>query len=145
MSEQFAVRFMHFALEVTGAERGLAVDTSLNPLGTVGLDEHTLNDADFTGVQNVQRAILVGTTPYIANNMILDPNAAPVTNTNFANLRLVVVFLLGREGAVYLDRHVRSGAVDRGMAEQLQGLADGWIAADETHITLEVMRAALRG
>lgn len=139
MSDAFAVRFMQLALQITQSERGLAVNRQLQVLGVAGMEDYEVQDADFTGFQNIQRAFQDNNPPLIANSVILDPNNAPVTNTNFSQLRLVVVFVLGDEGAAYVDRHIRSGVIDRDLAARLQTFADHLLANNQTDMSLEAM------
>ncbi|HEX2619404.1 MAG TPA: hypothetical protein VHL11_04630, partial [Phototrophicaceae bacterium] len=41
------------------------------------------------------------------------------TNTNFANLRVVVCIPVKGHGAVYLDQHIRNGIIPRDMIDRL--------------------------
>ncbi len=141
MSHNFAKAFMHFAVQITGAERAMAVTPDGTVLDAHGLSEETLQSEGFTGFRNIQQATETGEAPHVTNNMVLDPEAAPSTNTNFANLRLVVVFTLGDEGFVYVDQHVRSGVIEQDTADRLQQLASNWLNAGETAITAEEMAA----
>lgn len=141
MSHNFPLAFMHFAVEATGAERAMAIAPDGSVLGVQGLTEATLQSTDFTGFRNIEQAVASGEQPHITNNMVLDPDAAPNTNTNFADLRLVVVFPLAGEGFVYIDQHVRNGVIEQTVVDRLQQLASGWLAAGETAISAEEMAA----
>ncbi len=141
MSNTFATELMTFALAVTGAERGMAVDANRHVLATANLPEVELNDADFTGLLNIEHAYRSGERPYITNNTILDPSSAPNTNTNFTNLRFVAIFPLDAHGAVYIDQHVSSGVIPQQATEQVMRVAEHLIAKQHTDITAAEMNA----
>lgn len=141
MNHNFPKAFMHFTVQLTGVERAMAVAPDGTVLDAHGLTEAMINGETFTGFQNIQQAIDSGEAPHVTNNTILDPEAAPNTNTNFANLRVVVVFPLGDEGFVYVDQHVRHGVIEQDVLERLQQFADNWLAAGKTGISAEEMAA----
>jgi len=58
----------------------------------------------------------------ITNNVITDPSDAPTTNTNFANLRVVVALPLVNYGAIYLDQHISKGIIPKQMVERMMQL-----------------------
>jgi hypothetical protein len=133
MDKSFLSRYLQIALHVTEAERGLAVDKQMNIVDQVNLDERTLQKPDFTAFVNtwVARAIEDQTT-IITNNIITDPAKAPNTNTSFSDLRSVVCIPVRDHGAIYLDRHIRSGLISREMIDRLSEWA--------SQVTLEDMQ-----
>lgn len=141
MSETFPIHFLQLALAVTGAERGMAVDRDLTVLHTVNLPEDPTQEADFVGFENIRQAYDTDERPHITNNVILDSQAAPNTNTNFANLRLVVVFPLDELGAVYIDKHVSQGVIVQEDAERLMRLAAHLIRKERLDINPDDLHA----
>lgn len=139
MSDTFLNRFMRLALDVTGAERGMVVDSDLNVVSAVDLPDNVIQTDDFSGFENIRQAYRTGERPHITNNVILEDDAAPTTNTNFANLRLVVVFPLDEMGAVYIDKHITQGVIDKTDAERLMRLAEHLIEQGQLELTQEAM------
>ena len=132
MSDMLPVRFMHFALAITGAQRGMAVDTNGTVLAAVNLSDAELSAPDFTGFINIEQAVASSERPYVTNNLIPDPDDAPNTNTNFTNLRLVVIFPLDAQGAVYIDQHVNQGVLPNAEIARLMRVAEMLMTSDET-------------
>lgn len=122
MSNNFLVNLMHFSLQETGAERALAVDGDLEIVGVVNLDEEAMRSREFNAMDCVERALNSG-QPLITNNAVLDPGQAPVTNTQFRNLRLVVVIPVVGFGAVYLDQPINKGIIPKEIVNRLMTLA----------------------
>ncbi|MEO0560915.1 MAG: hypothetical protein AAF125_02305 [Chloroflexota bacterium] len=139
MTENFLNHLMHFAIYATGAERGMAVNAAGEVVAVQGLPDDIASDSTFTGFRNIEQAYQDGERPHITNNMILDVSQAPKTNTNFANLRLVAVFLLDDMGAVYVDIRVRRGVIGQEDATRVQELAEGWVGGDLLDITTPQM------
>ncbi|MBC8171237.1 MAG: hypothetical protein H7X77_06180 [Anaerolineae bacterium] len=123
MSDSFLTRFFHVAQKVTEADRGLAVNSTLKVLDKFNVDEKLLADQSFAGFSQIwlRRALDDGAT-IITNNIITDASQAPTTNTNFANLRVVVCIPLLGHGAVYLDQHIRNGIIPREVIDRLSGV-----------------------
>ncbi|MEM6283201.1 MAG: hypothetical protein AAF787_13480 [Chloroflexota bacterium] len=140
MSDAFAVTFLHLALDVTGAERGMALDSARNVMDMVNMTEATFDEGDFTGFINVQQAYERNERPHITNNIILDEAAAPDTNTNFAALRVVIVFTMDDHGAVYIDQHISHGVIPKADVEQLMLVADHAIANDMLAADVQTLR-----
>jgi hypothetical protein len=138
----FMKHLMHFALTVSDAERAVAFDAENRVLAYENISEEDIYAPTFSGFQNVAQALAANEQPHITNNMILEPNLAPTTNTNFANLRLVVVFPLGEYGSVYIDQHVRRGVVDKARVHRIQTLMSMWIASGSTDLVQADMIAA---
>jgi len=126
---------MHFARQLTGAERAMAVAPDGAVLDTHGLTSEMIQAEDFTGFRNIEQAVASNETPHITNNGVLEPEAAPTTNTNFANLRLVVIFTLGDAGFVYVDQYVRNGAIDQETTQRIQQFARLWLADGKTDLS----------
>ncbi|MEO1442288.1 MAG: hypothetical protein AAFV33_17950 [Chloroflexota bacterium] len=130
MSNAFAVTFLRMAMDVTGAECGMALDSEKSVLALANLTNDDIEADGFAGFANVAQAYEFNERPHITNNMILDPEAAPDTNTNFAALRVVIVFPLDEHGAVYIDQHISRGVIAKTDAEKLMQVADRAIASD---------------
>lgn len=123
MSQTFLSKLMRVAKQITRAERAMAVDTNLEVLETLNLDASVIGTPNFQEVatQTLRRAMERG-EPIITNNIITDPSQAPVTNTNFTDLRVVVVIPVDKYGAIYLDQHIRYGIIPRQTIEKLMRL-----------------------
>lgn len=121
MSASFLSNFMRFSLQATGAERGLACDTDLSIIDQVNLDQADVMSDKFTGMETMRRALEEGKA-IITNNAVMDPALAPVTNTNFSNLRVVVVIPLTNCGAIYLDQPIRRGIIAKDIVNKLASL-----------------------
>ena len=101
----------------------MAVDHEGGVIALQNLTEADIASESFTGFKNIAQVAPGSTSPFITNNMVLDANMASATNTNFANLRLVIVFPLSNIGSVYIDQHVRQGVVTPQMADRLMRTA----------------------
>jgi hypothetical protein len=118
MSGNFLSNFMRFALQTTGAERGLACDLELSIVDQVNIQQADIMSQHFTGLETMRRALEDGES-IITNNAVMDPALAPVTNTNFSNLRVVVVIPLLNYGAIYLDQSIRRGIIAKEIVDRL--------------------------
>ncbi len=123
MSDNLLSKLMRVAKQITRAERAMAVDTELNVLDTLNLDPAVMNTAHFrdVAIASLRRA-LERNESIITNNIITDPAQAPVTNTNFTDLRVVVVLPVIEHGAIYLDQHIRYGIIPRQTIDKLMRL-----------------------
>lgn len=140
-SREFLSVFMRFALDVTKAERGLAVDEALQALDFANLEAATVNTANFqTLLRASLQEALSNQQAVITNNIITDPSEAPITNTNFSDLRVIVVMPIGKIGAVYLDQHIRQGVIGREVIDRLSAFAESLLAAGETQWSLEALK-----
>ncbi len=120
MDKSFLSRYLQIALHVTGAERGVAVDRQMQIVHHANLDERTLQNPEFMALVNTWLArALEDQNTIITNNIITDPSQAPHTNTNFSDLRAVVCIPVNQHGAIYLDRHIRSGIIPREVIDRL--------------------------
>jgi hypothetical protein len=132
----FLTTFMTFALNASGAERGMAVDGDLNVIGLHNLAQAEVEAPIFSGFENIRQAYERNERPHITNNQILDPTEAPKTNTNFANLRLVVVFPFDDLGSVYMDQHVSTGAPAKNQIERLMRVAVAVIDSGDLNVSV---------
>jgi hypothetical protein len=124
MTEEFLVRFMHAAQEVTKAERLLAVDANMMPVDSIDLEQDEIDSDEFKAIlePNLKQAIERGEV-IITNNLITGDVKAPTTNTNFSELRFVILIPIGNVGAIYLDKRVRMGMIAREAVDKLRLLA----------------------
>ncbi|NWF70629.1 MAG: hypothetical protein HXY40_16205 [Chloroflexi bacterium] len=140
MSDHFLSALMRTAKDITQAERALAVDVDLNVLETLNLDTPTLNSAHFQEVATgALRRGLDNNEAIITNNIITDPAQAPVTNTNFTDLRVVVVIPVKGRGAVYLDQHIRHGIIPRQTIDKLMRLVRQVMSSAESEPGAEAL------
>ena len=123
MSATFLSNFMRIALQKTSAERGLACDLEMGIMDMVNMEQSDVLSTRFTGMDNMRKALATGEA-IITNNAVMDPALAPVTNTNFSNLRVVVVIPLADYGAVYVDQPIRRGIIAREIVNRLMLLAN---------------------
>jgi hypothetical protein len=142
LSEKLLTNLMHFALRVTGAERGMALDSTSQVVALVGLTEDELASPEFTGFDNIVKALSLGSRPFLTNNMILDPSDAPITNTMFTDLRLVVVFPFDQLGAIYIDQPIRDGVLQQDMLDQIQHFARTWLEREPEELSVDDMVAS---
>lgn len=107
-------------VQITGAERGLAVDANHAVVHALNFEQEVTADAEFWGfvVQAFEQAAQAG-QPMLTNNVITDPNLAPTTNTNFSNLRVVLVMPVQNQGYLYIDQPIKRGAFTREQIERL--------------------------
>jgi len=142
MTQAFLSQFLHAALQVTNAERGMAVDNELAVQELYNLDEETLQSPEFSDLafQALADAIHQRET-ILTNNVITDPSKAPITNTNFSELRVVVAVPVLGIGAIYLDQHIRNGIIPRENIEKLQEVATRAITANRLEMTYDELVA----
>ena len=138
MSETFLSNFMHIALDITGAERAMAVDPDLTIVDMINLDQSDVLDDNFIGIDVIQRALQSGES-IVTNNAVSDVSNAPNTNTNFSNLRLVVVIPAGGYGAVYLDQLMRKGVIPKDRVNRLMVLGEQIAESGELEISADEM------
>jgi len=120
-------------MRITAAERGLTVNMAFEVLRVVNFAEDVKTDAAFWNfaLQTFHKAAETR-QPVLTNNIITDPSQAPTTNTNFANLRVVVVFPVKQEGCVYIDQPVKRGAFTRQQVDRLRQMIERLDATDST-------------
>ncbi|MBC7810826.1 MAG: hypothetical protein H7175_06755 [Burkholderiales bacterium] len=121
-SDTFLQRLLRAALHITRADRALAVDSRLQIIETINMERAEVEADEFKGFANIRAALDTG-EPIVTNNVVFDPAAAPTTNTNFSNLRAVVVIPVAGYGALYLDQRIRNGIIPKKTVERLNLLA----------------------
>jgi len=131
MSDSFVSNFMRAAVYITGMERALAVNMDMEILDSMDLQQADIESERFTGVEAIQKAFASGRYE-ITNNLKIDPAKAPTTNTNFSDLRVVIVLPLMGHGAVYLDRPLRGGMIPKEVIEKLMALAEYVVQQEQT-------------
>jgi hypothetical protein len=138
MSENFLSNFMHAALAITGAERALVVDHDLTIIDMVNLAQSDVLADNFIGIDIIRRALESGEA-IVTNNAVSDVAHAPNTNTNFSNLRLIVVIPAGGHGAVYLDQLMRKGVIPKDRVNRLMELGEQLAQSGELEISADEM------
>jgi hypothetical protein len=121
MSETFLENFLAAAKSITKADRGLAVDTKLQPVAMINLSQNDIDDPSFSdcAIQTLRRAIDSGEI-VVTNNLIADnPSFAPETNTKLSGLRFVVAIPIQGAGAIYIDQRVRFGVIPQSTIDNL--------------------------
>lgn len=123
MNTQLLENLMIVARDVTQAERGVVVDVDLNILKLDNADTTFLESNDYTkfAVSNLRQALKTNEA-IIGNNVVQDLSSAPITNTNFANLRMALILPVMGHGAIYLDRPIRSGVIQKVTVDRLMAL-----------------------
>lgn len=134
MSTTFLSNFMRLALQYTGAERGMACDAELAIVDTLNLEQVDLLSDNFMGIETLRRAYEKG-EPIITNNAVMDPAMAPNTNTNFTNLRVIVVIPALPYGGIYVDQPIRRGIISKEIVNRLMMLASYAIENEYTEIS----------
>jgi len=138
MSETFLSNFMHVALHITGAERALVVDQDLTIIDMVNLEQSDILADNFIGIDVIRRALESGEA-IVTNNAVSDVSHAPNTNTNFSNLRLIVVIPAGGYGAVYLDQPMRLGVIPKDTINRLMALGEHVAQSGQLEISADEM------
>ena len=124
MSSEFLKNYLQFAHANTNTERGLAIDSDMVVCSMIGLTKEHIADDDFNELATqIMYKALQEQTSVISNNIITDPGDAPVTNTNFRDLRIVVAFPVGDHGVVYLDQLLRRGVITSTKLNRLMAFA----------------------
>ncbi len=136
----FLTEFMNFALQVTKAERALAVDSNLKAVSSTNVDAKALATQSFNElVGYVLSQAVEKQQPVITNNVVTNPLEAPKTNTSFSDLRIVVAVPIEGVGAIYLDRPVKMGVITREQVDRLIAFALTLIELGSTHLSAEQM------
>jgi len=134
MNTSLLASLMQIAIQQTGADRAMVCDTHLAIVGSVNLDQAEILSEHLTDV--VQRAITSG-QPVITNNAVRDAANAPLTKTNFDNLRGVVVIPVAGVGALYLDRPLKQGIIAKNTVNRLMKVAEQAAKDGQTETTAD--------
>jgi hypothetical protein len=139
MSNTLLSNFMRLALQKTRAERALAADNELAIIDMVNLEQADIMNETFLGIETIRQALDSG-EPIITNNAVTSVTNAPLTNTNFSNLRVVVVIPVADYGAIYLDQPIRSGIIPKDTIDRLMAVGqhiaeDGRVDLNETELS----------
>ena len=128
MNTSLLASLMQIAIQQTGADRAMVCDTHLAVVGSVNLEPAEILSERVTDA--IQKAISSG-QPVITNNAVKDATTAPLTKTNFDNLRGVVVIPVVGVGALYLDRPLKQGIIAKNTVNRLMKVAEQ--AAQDGH------------
>ncbi|MEP6988549.1 MAG: hypothetical protein ABI970_23305 [Chloroflexota bacterium] len=126
--------FMQIAIQQTGADRAMVCDTHLAVVGSVNLEQTDILSEHLTEV--VQKAITSG-QPVITNNAVKDAANAPLTKTNFDNLRGIVVIPVVGVGALYLDRPLKQGIIAKNTVLRLMKVGEQAAKDGQTETTAD--------
>lgn len=103
MSKDLVMAFLEAAMDVSACDRGLAVDEQMNLLTTINLTDEVRQSPRFNLLMSVsvRRAVDLQEA-VITNNVVTSAAEAPLTNTSFSDLRMVVAIPLeGQGGGLY--------------------------------------------
>ncbi len=140
MSDSILSAVMRIAKEITRAERGMSVDAELTVVDVADLTAEIIEDDSFQKValKSLSQAMETNES-VLTNNIITDPAKAPVTNTSFTDLRVIVTIPVEGAGAIYLDQHIRNGMFQRDTIDKLSRMVTEAIAQD-TPVDLDDLR-----
>lgn len=142
MPHKFLTRFLRVAQQVTDADRAMTVDTHMQVVDQLNLDDVAMNETGFREFADpLLRQALTDRQAVVTNNIITDPSQAPKTNASFANLRVVVVMPVRDQGAVYLDQPVSKGVIERDAIDRLSQMLNRLQGDELETITEEEMVA----
>lgn len=132
MSDSILSAFMRVAKQITRAERGMSVDSELTVVDLEDLPIEIVQDDSFQNValKSLSQAMETNQS-VLTNNIITDPAQAPVTNTNFTDLRVIVTIPVQGEGAIYLDQHIRNGMFQRDTIDKLSRMVAHIVELDD--------------
>ena len=120
MRKDLIVAFLNAAMEIGACDRGMAVDEQMNILDIVNLNEDIRQSPRFNLLMSVAvRRSIATNEAIITNNVVTSAAEAPLTNTSFSDLRMVVAIPLEGEGAIYMDKPVKLGIIPRQMVDNL--------------------------
>lgn len=138
MEHNFLLTVYAAILDITHAERAMAADEDLRILQMLKIKESDLQEARFGAVvQDALRRAMHERAPMVTNNIITDPSEAPDTNTNFADLRVIVALPVAGYGVVYLDQHIRYGMIPHGTVDRIMRLIEQVLPVPHDHLTAE--------
>lgn len=142
MSDSILSIVMHIAKEVTRAERGMSVTSDLTVIDIDNLTTDDIQDESFqdAALKSLSQAI-ENNQSVLTNNIITDPSQAPVTNTNFTDLRVIVAIPVAGAGAIYLDQHIRNGMFQRDTIDKLNRMVAEALNRDDIAMDEPQLRA----
>lgn len=142
MSHSILSAVMQVAREITQAERGMAVTSDLTVIAIDNMTTDMVEDESFQRValKSLSKAIDTNQS-VLTNNIITDPKQAPVTNTNFTDLRVIVALPVEGQGAIYLDQHIRDGMFQRDTIDRLNQMVTAMIEGDDLSVDADGLRA----
>ena len=131
MRKDLIVAFLHAAMEIGACDRGIAVDDNMNVLDSINLDEEIRQSPRFSLLMSVAvRRSMDTNESVITNNVVTSAAEAPLTNTSFSDLRMVVAIPLEGVGAIYMDKPVKLGIIPRQMVETLYEIGQDIIKSE---------------
>lgn len=145
MDKNFLENLLIAVIEITDAERGLAVSEDLVVQKASNFEGAMLESPEFIGFANecMQQA-LDTKDAVVTNNIITDISDAPTTNTNFSNLRVIVALPIKDHGAIYVDQHIRNGVIPKDVTDKLMRLVNQLLDDNSLHFTKEQIIAQYR-
>jgi uncharacterized coiled-coil protein SlyX len=132
---------MRVAKEITRAERGMSVTSDLTIIDIENITTDIVTDEAFqtAALKSLSKAIETNQS-VLTNNIITDLAQAPVTNTNFTDLRVIVAIPVQGQGAIYLDQHIRDGMFQRDIIDRLNRMVTAIIDRDDLSLDADQIR-----
>lgn len=141
MSDSILSVVMRVAKEITRAERGMSVTSDLTVIDIENITIDNVEDDAFQEVALKSLAKAIETNQSVlTNNIITDPALAPVTNTNFTDLRVIVAIPVQGQGAIYLDQHIRNGMFQRDTIDRLNQMVAEIIEREDISLDADQIR-----
>jgi hypothetical protein len=141
MSDSILSVVMRVAKEITRAERGMSVTSDLTVIDIENITTDIVEDDAFqdAALKSLAKAIETNQS-VLTNNIITDPALAPVTNTNFTDLRVIVAIPVQGQGAIYLDQHIRNGMFQRDTIDRLNQMVAEIIEREDLSLDADQIR-----
>ena len=138
MDKNFLENLLVAVVQITDAERGLAVSEDLTVQRVTNVDDAMLDSAEFMNFANAcMQQALDTQDAVVTNNIITDISDAPTTNTNFSNLRVIVALPIKDHGAIYVDQHIRNGVISKEVTDKVMRLVNRLLDDQQLHFTAE--------
>lgn len=135
MHKDLIVAFLNASMEIGACDRGMAVDEQMNILDSVNLNDETRQSPRFNLLMSVAVRRSIDTNEaIITNNVVTSAAEAPLTNTSFSDLRMVVAIPLEGIGAIYMDKPVKQGIIPRQMVDTLYEIGQDVIKGDNVTV-----------
>ena len=141
MSDSILSAVMRVAKEITRAERGMSVTSDLTIIDMENIATDTVTDEAFqTAALKPLAKAMESNQSVLTNNIITDLAQAPVTNTNFTDLRVIVAIPVPGRGAIYLDQHIRAGMFQRDIIDRLNRMVAEIVEQDDLSLDADQIR-----
>jgi hypothetical protein len=131
MRKDLIVAFLNAAMEIGACDRGMAVDSEMTVLDSINLNDEIRQSPRFSMLMSVAvRRSMDTNEAIITNNVVTSAAEAPLTNTSFSDLRMVVAIPLEGLGAIYMDKPVKHGIIPRQMVDTLYEVGQDFVKSE---------------